>query len=67
MALIDETTRSATVIAAQENTKVYTIPRDEFTRLCTTQTDIGYLMMRNIAQDLSFKLRHQDFDATANT
>jgi len=66
MALIDETTRSATVVSAHESTKVYSIPRDQFTSLCTTRTAIGYLMMRNIAQDLSFKIRHQDFDATKN-
>ncbi len=62
MALIDNTSRSATVIGAQENTTVYSIPRDNFTELCTTNTAIGYLMMRNIAQDLSFKLRHKDFN-----
>ena len=62
MALIDESTRSASVIGAQEDTIVYSISREEFERLCTTDTATGYLMMRNIAQDLSFKMRHRDFD-----
>ena len=62
MALIDDATRSATVISAHDNTTVYAIPRTDFTELCTTNTAIGYLMMRNIAQDISFKLRHKDFN-----
>jgi CRP/FNR family cyclic AMP-dependent transcriptional regulator len=62
MALIDESTRSASVISAQENTIVHSITREEFVRLCNKNTATGYLMMRNIAQDLSFKMRHRDFD-----
>jgi CRP-like cAMP-binding protein len=60
MSLIDEGTRSASVVASQDKTKVYSIQKGDFTRLCESETDIGYLMMRNIAQDLSFKLRRQD-------
>lgn len=62
MALIDQGTRSATVLASDDETTVYSIPNNAFTRLCETDTQIGYLMMRNLAQDLSFKLRHRDFD-----
>ncbi len=62
MALIDAGRRSATLVAVEANTVVYSIPEPDFTRLCRTHTDIGYVMMRNIAQDLSFKLRHRDFD-----
>ncbi len=58
MALVDEGKRSATVIAAEDETTVFAIPSDAFVRLCKTDTHIGYLLMRNIAQDLSFKLRH---------
>ena len=57
VALIDEGPRSATVIAAEDNTTVYSITIDAFTRLCREDTAIGYLLMRNLAQDLSFKLR----------
>lgn len=62
MALIDSGRRSATVIAVENPTTVYSIPSDDFTALCRENTDIGYVMMRNIAQDLSFKLRHRDYD-----
>lgn len=62
MALIDQGTRSATVLASDDQTTVYSIPSVAFTRLCETDTKIGYIMMRNLAQDLSFKLRHRDFD-----
>ncbi len=60
MTLVDEGLRSATVIAADPQTVVYSIPHKEFHALCATQTAIGYRVMRNIAQDLSFKLRRRD-------
>ncbi len=60
MALIDRGNRSATVVAVQDNTIVYSIPDRDFAALCQSDTAIGYVMMRNIAQDLSFKLRHRD-------
>jgi len=62
MALLDQGTRSASIIAAQNNTVVYSIPGAAFTILCQQDTGIGYIMMRNIALDLSFKIRHQNFD-----
>ena len=61
MALLDQGNRSASVIAAQNNTVVYSIPGAAFTALCQQDTGIGYIMMRNIALDLSFKIRHQNF------
>jgi CRP/FNR family transcriptional regulator, cyclic AMP receptor protein len=62
MALLDQGTRSASVIAAQNNTVVYSIPGVAFTALCQQDTGIGYIMMRNVALDLSFKIRHQNYD-----
>lgn len=61
MALVDQGNRSATVIAANDQTTVYGIHKDDFDYLCSHDTHIGYVMMRNLAQDLSFKLRHQNF------
>jgi CRP/FNR family transcriptional regulator, cyclic AMP receptor protein len=58
MALIDAAKRSASIVAAVDNTLIYHIKTHDFTRLCQENTAIGYFMMRNIAQDLSFKLRH---------
>lgn len=62
MALIDAAKRSATVLAADPETVVYSLPNDQFSALCESNTGIGYVMMRNMAQDLSFKLRHRDAD-----
>ena len=61
MALVDQGTRSATVVVLQDETVVCAIAGDEFAALCNADTAIGYIMMRNIAQDLSFKIRHQNF------
>jgi len=62
MTLVDEGRRSASVVAAEDNTRVYTIPNSDFTTLCEMNTDIGYIIMRNIAQDMSFKMRHRDYE-----
>jgi CRP-like cAMP-binding protein len=60
MALIDHGERSASVTAVQAQTALYAIGRDEFQTLCQADTAIGFVMMRNIAQDLSLKIRHQN-------
>ncbi len=66
MSLIDEGKRSATVVAAEDETVVYGIPHADFTQLCQKDTAIGYIMMRNLAQDLSFKVRHSNVAPSAN-
>ncbi len=60
MALIDGGPRSATTICSREGTKVYSISRQAFTDLCKSDAMIGYVVMRNMAYDLSFKLRHHN-------
>lgn len=60
IALIDQGNRSASVVAVEDDTVVYSFPNGQFTALCQSDTGIGYIMMRNLAQDLSFKLRHRD-------
>ena len=62
MALVDQGPRSATVLAATDNTVIYSIPNVSFDSLFQQDTAIGFVMMRNMAQDLSFKLRHHDAD-----
>jgi CRP-like cAMP-binding protein len=59
MALVDLGPRSATVRTISEKTVVQVIQRDDFERLCDENNHLGYVVMRNIAVDLSFKLRHQ--------
>jgi CRP-like cAMP-binding protein len=58
MALVDHGRRSATVIAASDNTRILAIHRHDFERLCDANHHLGYVVMRNIAADLSFKVRH---------
>ncbi len=59
MALVDHGPRSGTVRAVAENTVVQVIPKADLTRLCAENNHLGYLFMRNLAADLSFKLRHR--------
>ena len=65
MALLDQGTRSASVAAVQDGTEVYAISSADFLALCSADTAIGYMMMRNMALDLSFKLRHKNLNPSA--
>lgn len=58
VALVDRGLRSATVNATSDGTVLYAVNRDDFVKLCDEDTRIGYIVMGNIAADLSFKLRH---------
>lgn len=60
MALLDQGPRSATVKALSEPTIVQVIKREGFETLCQEDANIGYKVMRNLAMDLSFKLRHRN-------
>jgi CRP-like cAMP-binding protein len=66
MALLDQGVRSASVVAIEEETELYAISADAFVNLCQQDTAIGYIMMRNMALDLSFKLRHKNLDPSAS-
>ncbi|MBN1427186.1 MAG: cyclic nucleotide-binding domain-containing protein [Anaerolineae bacterium] len=59
MALVDQGPRSATVHAINDETVIASVSRAAFEQLCENDTAIGYRVMRNIAIDISFKLRHQ--------
>ncbi|MBZ0296828.1 MAG: cyclic nucleotide-binding domain-containing protein [Anaerolineae bacterium] len=61
IALLDQGNRSATVHALEDGTTLYTLEEPEFTALCKADTGIGYIMMRNLALDLSVKIRHKNF------
>ncbi len=62
MALVDRGPRSATVRAVSDPTVLHVARRKDFEALCEQNTRIGYLVMRNIAADLSFKLRHHNLN-----
>lgn len=66
MALIDMGKRSATVRCSRDKTILHVIRREAFEQLCSSDTAIGYVIMRNMALDLSFKLRHQNLNLGAN-
>jgi len=59
MSLVDKGPRSATVRVVQNPTIVQVIRHQDFHNLCKHNYRIGYIVMNNIAADLSFKLRHR--------
>lgn len=61
VALVDQGMRSASAMCVQDGTKLLVIPQQEFNDLCRNDYEMGYIVMRNIAGDLSFKLRQTDF------
>ncbi len=65
MGLVDGGSRSATVRALMDGTTVFVLPQDAFYSLCDQNHTIGYTVMRNIACDLSFKLRHRNLRVMA--
>ena len=58
MALVDRGPRSATVGCVTDVT-LNVIERDAFEKLCQSSAQIGMVVYRNLAADLSFKLRHR--------
>jgi CRP-like cAMP-binding protein len=59
MALVDLGPRSATIRVISDDANLQAIHHDHFLKLCEEQHHLGYIVMRNLAADLSFKLRHQ--------
>lgn len=64
MALVDRGARSATVRSVNDNTIINAISRDDFNDLCEQDSQLGYVVMRNMSADLSFKLRHRNLAGT---
>ena len=62
MALLDQGPRSASLKDIREPTILQVNQRANFENLCQENTHIGYIVMRNLATDLSFKLRHRNLD-----
>ena len=60
MSLVDRGPRSATIRAATDDAVVAWAPFEAIDALCQEDARIGYQIMRNIAADLSFRLRHRD-------
>lgn len=60
MALLDQGYRSASVRATTEGCKLYLLEYQKFRELAKSNQNIGFLVMRNLASDLAFKLRHRN-------
>ncbi|PID85222.1 MAG: hypothetical protein CSA11_09885 [Chloroflexi bacterium] len=60
MALIDEGYRSASVRATNGEARLYRVESEDFYELCEKYNHIGYIVMRNLAVDVAFKLRHRN-------
>lgn len=58
--LVDRGLRSATARAAAKETRLLAIRRQDLIQLCESDYEMGYLLMRNIASDLAFKIRNTD-------
>jgi CRP/FNR family transcriptional regulator, cyclic AMP receptor protein len=58
MALVDRGPRSATVRCVTEVT-ASVIGRDAFEQVCQANHHLGMVVYRNLAADLSFKMRHR--------
>lgn len=60
MALIDQGHRSASVRAMKNGATLYLVESKQFFDLCNTNHRIGFIVMRNLAIDIAFKLRHRN-------
>ena len=60
MALVDRGARSATVRCLEDGTRLFAIPGQSLLALCDRDPQVGFVLMRNVASDLSFKLRHRN-------
>jgi len=60
VAMVDGGARTATARCAENGTRLLAIDGATLMRLCKTDTSIGFPIMRNIAADLAFKIRHSD-------
>ena len=58
--LVDGGPHSATVIVTETPTRVLAFEREALLALCEAEPRIGYVLMRNIAADLGFKVRHHN-------
>ncbi len=58
--LVDHGLRSASARAASPKALLLSISRQDLLRLCEEDHELGYNLMRNIAEELAFKIRNTD-------
>lgn len=61
MSLLESAQRTATVTAV-EDCITYVVQRSQFIRLCNEYSEIGLVIMKNLAKILSFRLRKANKD-----
>jgi CRP-like cAMP-binding protein len=59
VALVDEGFRSASARAADDS-RLLVMGRDDLIQMCDDDFEMGYILMRNVASDLAFKIRQTD-------
>ncbi len=57
VALVDQGVRSASALAGTDSCKLLVINRKDFINLLREDYEMGFIVMRNLAADLSFKIR----------
>ena len=57
MTLVDRGARSASVRALDDGTVLQVIPHKGFLELCEEDNHIGFIVMRNLAAEMSLRLR----------
>lgn len=60
IALVDEGLRTATAYCTADHTLLLAISRDRLLALCEANPPLGYQLMRNLAADLTLKIRSTD-------
>ena len=57
VAIVDPGVRSASAKCSSETTRLFVIAREDFLKLLESDYQMGYIVMRNFAADLSLKIR----------
>jgi CRP-like cAMP-binding protein len=66
IALLDQGRRTAAAIAMSPQTDLIVISRHKLMVMCENVPRLGYLLMRNLANDLAMKIRNTDIDMRAH-
>jgi CRP-like cAMP-binding protein len=66
MTMVDRGARSATVKAMADETVLLVIPHQDLLQLCKEDNHIGFIVMRNLAAEMSLKLRYYNISGAMN-
>lgn len=60
IALVDQGIRSASAVSASPQTELVVLPREKLMAVCEQHPDLGFALMRKLAEDLALKIRSTD-------